>query len=72
MTVAAFKLIDRHLYSPEWYNTISFLYVYNFCDSRYYPIHLIIFVKENQVMISEILLDMIVAGNIKITNIFRY
>ena len=35
-------------------------------------IHFILFVKENQVMISEILLDMIAAGNIKIINIFRY
>ncbi len=35
-------------------------------------IHFILFVKENQVMLSEILLDMIAADNIKITNIFRY
>jgi hypothetical protein len=35
-------------------------------------IHFNLFVKENQVVISEILLDMITAGNIKITNIFRY
>ena len=35
-------------------------------------IHFILFVKKNQVMNIEILLDRFAGGNIKIINIFRY
>ena len=77
VSLGAFKFVNRHVHPPVmvikpdiWYRSLNFK-VLNFWQNN---IHFNLFVKKNQVASSfptEILLDRIADGNIKITNIFR-
>ena len=75
VSVGTFKFINRHVHPPEMaINPGILLWIIGHWVFILWGklIHSILFVKENQVMIIEILLDRIAAGNVKIINIFRY
>ena len=73
VSVCTFKFIKRHIHPPEmainpcilYWIPVIFIFWWNI-------IHFILFVKKNQVMNIEKLLDRFAGGNIKIINIFRH